>query len=317
MARAKRRGGNSFEVHDSEARALVKSRLSMEAALRRALDRSQLRLHFQPIVSTADGCIDTFEALLRWEDPDNGLRAPAEFIPLAEETGLIVAIGAWVMQEACRQLQSWPDSVGVSVNVSPVQIERGDLVSEISSALRDSACDPNRLIVEITESALVRNVTAAPAKSATSASGSLWTTSGLGTPRSATSITSLSTSSSSTGASSRPCGPARVAEAIVDAVVRMANALELQSVAEGIETSEQLEVVSRLGYTFVQGFHLMRPVDGDALGRVIRSASQDQDRDGSGSRDHDGAGAARRRWDGPIRGRMSSPAITARRGFGG
>ena len=277
MARAKRRGGNSFEVHDSAARALVKSRLSMEAALRRALDRSQLRLHFQPIVSTADGYIDTFEALLRWEDPDKGLRPPAEFIPLAEETGLIVAIGAWVMQEACRHLQSWPDSVGVSVNVSPVQIERGDLVSEISSALRDSACDPNRVIVEITESALVRNVT--PALSQVRDLGVRIALDDFGVgysslgdvqhfPLDIIKLDRRFISALRAGAR---------AEAIVDAVVRMANALELQSVAEGIETSEQLEVVSRLGYTFVQGFHLMRPVDGDALGRVLRSASQGQD----------------------------------------
>ncbi|MGZ4331751.1 MAG: EAL domain-containing protein [Solirubrobacteraceae bacterium] len=108
-------------------------------------------------------------------------------------------------------------------------------------------------------------------------SGSRWTTSGWGTPRSATSITSpLDIIKLDRRFISALQAGAR-AEAIVDAVVRIANALELQSVAEGIETSEQLEVVSRLGYTFVQGFHLMRPLDGDALGRVLRSASQGQD----------------------------------------
>ena len=200
-----------------------------------------------------------------------GLLAPAHFVPLAEETGLILPIGAWVLEEACRQLGSWPDSIGVSVNFSPVQVERGGLLAGLTTVLDETGCDPGRLIVEITESALERDVV--PALKAARELGVR------------VALDDFGVGYASLGDVQRfpldmikldrgflaGLSPGSRGEAIVDAVVRMAGALDLQSVAEGVETPEQLEVVTRLGYGFAQGFHLSCPMDAAAVERLLVS----------------------------------------------
>ena len=219
MARAKHRGGDRFEVHDAHARAQVHARLSTETALRRAIESSQLRLHYQPIVSTADGRIHAFEALVRWQHPRRGLLAPAHFVPLAEETGLIVPIGAWVLEEACRQLGSWPDSIGVSVNFSPVQVERGGLLHTgfaSSASTRYGLRTPSRVDRWRSPSRhfqMRRNVDSPRSRRRASSDvpPPRSTTSVSATPRSATSSAFRSTWSSSTAASWQSSARARAA----------------------------------------------------------------------------------------------------------
>ena len=165
MYRAKDRG-QGVELFDEAMRQDVHDRLALEAALRRGIGRGELRLHCQPLVSLADARIEGFEALVRWEHPERGLVPPGSFIPLAEETGLIVPIGAWVLREACATLRRIIDETGmttlqVSVNVSPRQLQQPDFVAQVRAALDDNELEPARLVVEITESAIMETGAAA------------------------------------------------------------------------------------------------------------------------------------------------------------
>ena len=274
MALAKRAGGDSFEVYHAEARERVRTRLSLEAALRGAIDRDQLRLHLQPIVAMNDQTIRMFETLLRWELPGRGLLAPRQFIALSEETGLILPIGEWVLREACAHVCTWPQDVAVTVSVSAVQIYRDDLASVMGSALADTGCDPRRVIVEITESALAHDVT--PTLSKLRELGVQLALDDFGTGyASLGEIRRFPLDYIKIGwPFTRELAPGSRAEAIVDAVARMCNGLNMRSVAEGIESARQLELVRGLGYDFVQGFHLMRPVAVDAVRQLVHSASQ-------------------------------------------
>jgi EAL domain-containing protein (putative c-di-GMP-specific phosphodiesterase class I) len=161
MYRAKEGGRARYELFDDVLRARAVSRLWMETELRLALERRELRLEYQPVVALSDESIVSLEALLRWHHPDRALVEPGDFVPVAEETGLIESIGCWVLDEACRQVARWhaalPDRapVGISVNLSAVQMANAILPDTVAMSLRAADVDPSVLSLEITESVLL------------------------------------------------------------------------------------------------------------------------------------------------------------------
>ncbi|HEX7299048.1 MAG TPA: EAL domain-containing protein [Solirubrobacteraceae bacterium] len=276
MYRAKERG-HAFELFDEAMRQDVRDRLALEAALRRGIDRGELRLHCQPLVSLADERIEGFESLVRWEHPELGLVPPGSFIPLAEETGLIVPLGAWVLREACATLRQVIDATGMtwlqaSVNVSPRQLQQPDFVAQVQGALDDNGLAPQSLVVEITESAIMEAGTGVVLR-------------GLKDVGVRLAMDDFGTGYSSLAHLRRfPLDVIKVdrsfvaalgdgqGSSIAGAIVSLARALGLRTVAEGIEDEEQCHAVRTLGCDFGQGFLFARPMPADALTRMLLAA---------------------------------------------
>jgi diguanylate cyclase (GGDEF)-like protein/PAS domain S-box-containing protein len=270
--RAKERGRGRVELFDDAIRRRAVQRLETEAALREALGRNEFRLHYQPVFSAADGSVQAIEALLRWQHPGRGLVGPAEFVPLAEESGLIVPIGTWVIEQALRDLARsgarTGAPLGVAVNLSARQLHQGDLAYRVLAAAARAGLDPARLTVEITESVLVDDPeSTAAVLDRLRAMGVRVSVDDFGTGYS--SLTYLRRLPVDVLKIDRSfvAGLGRGGQdvAIVAAVVDMAKALGLEVVAEGVETAEQLEVLTSLGCDLVQGFHLARPLPLDEL----------------------------------------------------
>ena len=277
MYRAKARG-QGVELFDEAMRQDVRDRLALEAALRRGIGRGELRLHCQPLVSLADARIEGFEALVRWEHPERGLVPPGSFIPLAEETGLIVPIGAWVLSEACATLRRIIDETGmatlqVSVNVSPRQLQQPDFVAQVRAALDDNGLDPSCLVVEITESAIMEAGAAAILRALKDLGVRL-------------AMDDFGTGYSSLAHLRRfPLDVIKVdrsfvaglgdgqGSSIAGAIVSLAHALGLRTVAEGIEDEEQRRAVMALGCDVGQGFHFARPMPVDDLTRLLAASN--------------------------------------------
>jgi diguanylate cyclase (GGDEF)-like protein/PAS domain S-box-containing protein len=277
MYRAKARG-QGVELFDEAMRQDVRDRLALEAALRRGIGRGELRLHCQPLVSLADARIEGFEALVRWEHPERGLVPPGSFIPLAEETGLIVPIGAWVLNEACATLRRIIDETGqaslqVSVNVSPRQLQQPDFVAQVRSALDDNGLEPSCLVIEITESAIMEAGAAAILR-------------GLKDIGVRLAMDDFGTGYSSLAHLRRfPLDVIKVdrsfvaglgdgqGSSIAGAIVSLAHALGLRTVAEGIEDDEQRRAVLALGCDVGQGFHFARPMPADDLTRLLAASN--------------------------------------------
>src|SRR5262249_44896798 len=142
----------TWRLYDHDMDAVAEARRQLELDLRRALAVGDFRLYFQPIINLASMKVATFEALLRWDHATRGLVQPADFIPVAESTGLIVPLGDWIIREACRYAAEWPSNVSVAVNLSPVQFSRGNIVATVVNALAASGLPADRLEIEITES---------------------------------------------------------------------------------------------------------------------------------------------------------------------
>ncbi len=278
MYRAKERGRNRIEVFDDEMRTRVVQRLDTERALRRALDRRELRLHYQPVIDLDAGRLVGFEALLRWEHPERGLLHPGEFISLAEETGLIVPIGAWTLHQACRQLQRWRAAhpeVGpltMSVNLSGHQVLRGDVVGAVGEALADTGLDPGALALEMTETVLMED--------AEDAVVLLRRLKDLGVRLA---VDDFGTGYSSLAYLRRfPVDILKVDRAFVDGlgkdpedsevvrlVVSLARMLGLAAVAEGVETEAQLAELRRLGCHQAQGYRIARPLPASTIDDLL------------------------------------------------
>ncbi|MFN8034496.1 MAG: PAS domain S-box protein [Acidimicrobiia bacterium] len=268
MYRAKDRGKGRWEIFDEAMRATVRQRHETGNALHRALDRREFKVFYQPVVSLADGRCTGVEALVRWQHAERGLVAPHEFIHLAEETGLIVPLGDWVLRESCRQIAAWQRSAHptqqfvVSVNLSARQLAQADLLDQVTRSLEDTGADPSRLCLEITESVLMDDVEATVQ--------SLRSLRGIGVRLS---IDDFGTGYSSLGYLKRlPVDSVKVDRSFVDglgtdpedsaivaAVVSLGHALGLRVVAEGVETQEQIVELEALGCDDAQGFFFASP----------------------------------------------------------
>ncbi|QIN78224.1 EAL domain-containing protein [Rubrobacter marinus] len=278
MYRAKDGGKNNHAVFEPGMNERALERLGMEADLRRALDREEFRVHYQPKVSVRTGRIVAHEALVRWEHPERGLVPPAEFIPLAEETGLIVPLGRWVLGEACRQAKEWQSwyptdpPLAMSVNLSAAQFKRPDLGASVAKVLDDTGLDPRDLILEITESMVVEDVTAALVTlRELKALGVKIAVDDFGTGYSSLSylkrfpVDYLKIDRSFVEGLGRDPKD----EGIVSASIELAHALGLEAIAEGVETASQLERLRVLGCGLAQGFFFQKPFPRDTASESL------------------------------------------------
>ena len=274
LYQAKARGRDSFCFYSSALTAAVSERMQMEMGLRRALERGELLIHYQPLVSL-EGARVGAEALLRWQAPGEALVRPDRFIPLAEETGLIVPIGAWVLREACRQARAWLDAgldLGVvSVNLSVRQFHERNLSSLVADVLHETGLPAARLELEITESALMDDVEQA-----------VQTLQSLREIGVGLAVDDFGTGYSSLAYLKRfPIGKLKIDQsfvrgiatddsdrAIVTATVAMANSLGFATTAEGVETEAQLDILRALGCGAYQGYLFSRPVDATTFARL-------------------------------------------------
>ena len=266
MYRAKAQGKNRFEYFMPDIGDPKTTRLELETSLRRALDRGEFSLHYQPQFDLQNGKLVGQEALLRWNHPKLGAIAPDQFIPIAEENGLIIPIGAWVLQEACVQTAAWRKAgyrlKGVSVNVSAVQFSRADFVDTIGDILGRTGLDPKFLELELTESLVIRDVRESANKmEKLRVLGVQISVDDFGAGYSSLSylqrlpIDILKLDRSFVEESKTSSGNA----SLVKGIVSLAHGLGMRVTAEGIETEEQLDLVHRSGCDKAQGFLLGRP----------------------------------------------------------
>jgi diguanylate cyclase (GGDEF)-like protein len=279
MYHAKERGGGSLEVFDESIRRRVRSKLRNEHELREAIERDEFVIVYQPIVELASGRLVAMEALLRWQHPEHGLLGPAEFIELAEDTGLIIAMGAQTLERACVQAAEWRTqpgaaSIGISVNVSPMQLRDPVLPKQVAAALEHAHLDANALTLEITESLLIEDTeTCLNGLTALSALGVKITVDDFGTRYSSLGylnrmhLDGLKIDQSFV----YHLGDLPQEKAIVAAIVAMAEALSLSVVAEGVETESQRDQLLGLGCCFGQGYWFSRPVHADEAMVMVRA----------------------------------------------
>lgn len=268
MYAAKGRGKGRWEVYRSGMHQLVVERLELRRDLERAIERGEFVLHYQPIIDVATSTCHGYEALVRWQHPDRGLVPPNSFIPLAEETGLIVPLGRWILDEACRTAVSFPHLGGVapfiSVNASAVQLRRSDIVADVEQALAVSGIGADRLLLELTESTIIQDVdTAAADLGRLRELGVRIAIDDFGSGF--TSLRQLRTLPVDViKIDSEFFGPSS-SDAMYTSIVSMATSLGLQTVGEGVEGLEQLELLRTSGCQLAQGFWFSPPVSADAV----------------------------------------------------
>jgi EAL domain-containing protein (putative c-di-GMP-specific phosphodiesterase class I) len=278
MYRAKERGGDRCEVFDSSMHQRVVKRLEMESALRVAVRREQFRLVYQPEICLSTGTIVGVEALLRWDHPARGSIPPQEFIPVAEDTGLIVPIGAWVIHEACRQAQRWRRELPgrprlrMRVNLSPRQLSEPDLVDVTASALADTDTDPSELDLELTESAIMGDLEwSIVSLKMLKDLGVRLSVDDFGTGHS--SLSHLKNFPVDTLKIDRSfvnnLGQAAIDSTLLASIVDLAHVLGLSVTAEGVEHEAQLEDLKQLGCDTAQGYLLARPLVPEAVTELL------------------------------------------------
>ncbi|MEU8814770.1 EAL domain-containing protein [Actinoplanes sp. NPDC048796] len=267
MYEAKGRGEGGYERYRPEMETRGAERSRQAAALRTAITEDQLAVYFQPVVTLPDGRITGAEALVRWQHPVEGLLGPGAFIDTAEETGLIVPLGVWVLRAATREAATWPGEPTVSVNVSARQLREDGFPAVVAAALRDSGLPAHRLTVEITESVAVGGGATTENLQGLRDLGVRLSLDDFGTGASTLSL--LASCPVDQIKLDRSFVPDGGSDAIADAVAQMARAFGLQTVAEGVETAEQAALMTRLGYERAQGFHFARPMSAaDLRGRL-------------------------------------------------
>jgi diguanylate cyclase (GGDEF)-like protein/PAS domain S-box-containing protein len=283
MYRAKERGGARTELFDTAMRERAVNALSIEQELSHGLDHGDLRLFYQPLVSLVTGEIVGAEALIRWEHPERGLLSPDKFLPVAEESGLIVQVGAWAVGEACRRLRDWDrrnghaSAFGLAVNLSARELTHPDVVSTVLNAVRRSALDPSRITIEVTEStAMADRDSGFRALRELSAAGVRIAIDDFGTGYSSldhlrempADILKIDRSFVAGMSANSPDS------ALVAAAIAMGRALEMEVVAEGIETSEQVADLRELGCPLGQGFLFARPLPPEEIDTLLEADVQ-------------------------------------------
>jgi diguanylate cyclase len=275
---AKQRGGNTFQFFAAGMNAFTPARLELENDLRRALSLSQFELYYQPKADVVSGRVASVEALIRWHHPVKGMVSPDAFIPIAEETGLIIPIGDWVLQEACRQARAWQMSgmppLRVAVNLSATQFRQPNLLDTIQAALAKNHLQPKFLEIELTESAVMTNAEASVAiLEQLSRMGVVVAIDDFGTGYSSMSylrkfpIDRLKIDCSFV----RDLGADADNTSIVQAIISLAHSLRLKVVAEGVETPEQLAHLKRLGCDQYQGYQFRAPAPAAAIEAMMRA----------------------------------------------
>ena len=264
LYRAKDGGGGEHCRFEPVLHASAEERRQLEAALRKALGRNEMALHYQPVVDARSEKVVSFEALVRWNSEEHGFVSPGKFIPLAEDTRLIVPIGQWVMRKACEEALRWPDDVKVNVNVSPEQLLEPDFHREVVQALAISGLRPERLEIEVTESIFLRDASVArSALEQVMALGCSVALDDFGTGYSSLGyLRKLKFSTIKVDRSFVQGAAQGSAEslAIINAVVAMAKSLQMTTTAEGVETAEEAELIRNLGCDKIQGFYFGRPM---------------------------------------------------------
>ncbi len=277
MYRAKEQGRNNFQFYGQGMNVQAMERLMLENSLRHALERGELLLHYQPKVDLQNGAMLGMEALLRWQHPEMGMISPASFIPLAEETGLIVPIGTWVLHTACARNKAWQEAgfapISVAVNLSARQFWQQDLVETVRAVLSETRLDPAFLELEITESLLMHN--------AEEASATLKKLKAMGIRLS---IDDFGTGYSSLSYLKRfPIDTLKIDRsfvrdiisdpddaAIAKAVISLAHDMKLKVVAEGVETEEQMNFLRQRNCDEIQGYYFSRPIPEEAFTELLR-----------------------------------------------
>ncbi|HEV7864506.1 MAG TPA: EAL domain-containing protein [Acidimicrobiia bacterium] len=280
MYTAKRRGKGRYEIFQAAMHLAAVDRMELEADLRKALERRELTLEYQPVVAVATGGLSGVEALVRWCHPERGWVPPSTFIPLAEEAGLIGELGRQVLTAACIQARSWQlrypkcADLHMSVNLSPRQLQSDDLIAEVSDALTTYGLPPSTLVLEITEGAMMKDAEAAIVK--------LHGLKALGVKLA---VDDFGTGYSSLSYLQRfPIDILKIDRAFVNgidakddqaslvaAIVALAQSLRLSAVAEGVETATQADALAALGCAFAQGYHFARPMDPSLLTAMLES----------------------------------------------
>jgi EAL domain-containing protein (putative c-di-GMP-specific phosphodiesterase class I) len=272
MYHAKARGRSRYELFDGAMDLAARTRQQLEQDLRRALQRSELRVYYQPEVEIDTGHLVGMEALVRWEHPARGLISPAEFLSVAEETGLIVPIGRWVLLEACRQAKEWQTqykqdvALMVSVNLSGKHLQQATLIEEVQDVLTTSGLDPRHLIIEITETvAMAGAETTLEILARLKSLGVLLAIDDFGTGFSSLAylkrfpVDMLKIDKSFVdGVASNHHDTA-----IVEAIIALGHALNLRVIAEGVEQPEQLAQLRSLGSELGQGYFFGKPLSGE------------------------------------------------------
>jgi predicted signal transduction protein with EAL and GGDEF domain len=277
MYRAKEAGRNTVQFYTPAMTERARERLELEAALRRALSRGEFELHYQPQVDLSNGCVVGFEALLRWCHPQLGTVQPDRFIALAEETGLIVPIGAWALRTACYQNRAWQSAgfgpLRVAVNLSARQFAEPDLMEAISGVLAETGLEPTCLEIEVTESLMMTNADAAI--------GTMHELKAMGV---GLSIDDFGTGYSSLSYLKRlpadvlkidrsfvhDLAASRDAATMVDAIIMLARGLRMRVIAEGVETLAQIDYLRAQGCDYVQGFFYSRALPVGEVERILR-----------------------------------------------
>lgn len=276
LYRAKNDGKGTFRFFEAAMDADAQERRAMEIDLHDALRQGEMELYFQPLFALSQNRVTAFEALLRWNHPTRGLVSPVQFIPLAEETGLIVPIGEWVLREACRIAAAWPSHIRIAVNISPVQFRSNTLNRIVLQALTQSGLDPQRLELEITESLFIENVETTLA--------SLHALRNMGVR---VALDDFGTGYSSLSyLRSFPFDKIKIdrsfiedllahkgATAIIKSITSLAEALGMETTAEGVESIDQLDILREQGCNQIQGYYFSRPVPEAQVNEMLAGSS--------------------------------------------